>query len=229
VAHASPSISARVLVQAAQRALRSAAVPADAEPMQRYMKTDMPFYGVRSPARARILRTLPKAATADEYVAGVEALWRLPHREEKYLAIDYAGRHRAFLLPAHLPLYERLIREGAWWDLVDATVGVCLSPAYLRHRSAVQPIMRAWIDDDDRWIRRAALLAQLKHKDALDEAELFDFCRRRAHEKEFFIRKAIGWALREHAKRRPEAVRRFLAEEGERLSGLSRREAAKHL
>jgi len=96
-------------------------------------------------------------------------------------------------------------------------------------RLEIAPAMRRWIDDPDMWIRRTAILSQIRHKANTDERMLFDFCRRRANEKEFFIRKAIGWALREYAKVEPTAVRGFLASHGQKLSGLSVREAAKHL
>jgi 3-methyladenine DNA glycosylase AlkD len=89
--------------------------------------------------------------------------------------------------------------------------------------------MNAWIDDPNMWIRRVAILSQLRHKAETDEAQLFRYCLGRAHEKEFFIRKAIGWSLRDYAHAAPERVRAFLAAHEGALSGLSRREAAKHL
>ena len=93
----------------------------------------------------------------------------------------------------------------------------------------MQSVLNRWIDGEDMWLRRSAILCQNRHKERTDQEMLFDFCLRRAHEKEFFIRKAIGWALREYARTRPEEVRAFLLEHGDKLSGLSRREAAKHL
>lgn len=200
--------------------------------MAAYMKTAMPFYGVKKPEREPILRRLVDEfppPDAGGYRARVTRLWELPHREEKYLAIGYARRFRAYVTPVHLDLYRRMIVEGAWWDLVDEIAAHLVGPVLLHHRSEVRPVMEKWIDSDDMWLRRAALLGQLRHKDATDASMLFDFCRRRAHEKEFFIRKAIGWALREYSRTDPAAVAGFVAEEGDRLSGLSRREAARHL
>jgi 3-methyladenine DNA glycosylase AlkD len=212
--------------------LKKVAVAENIEPMQAYLKTDMPFFGVKRPDLRKVRSAAWKKfkpADRDEYEAAVRALWALPRREEKYVALEFAGRATKLIGAASMPLYEQLIREGAWWDLVDQVATQCVSVAYLKERDAIRPTIQRWIDDDDIWIRRAALLAQLKHKDETDEDELFDFCRRRAHEKEFWIRKAIGWVLRQHARTNPDAVRAFLDEMGDRLSGLSRREAAKHL
>ena len=93
----------------------------------------------------------------------------------------------------------------------------------------MHPKLDRWIDDRNLWIRRTAILSQLKHKGGTDRDQLFGYCLRRAGEKEFFIRKAIGWALREYAKTEPDAVRAFALEHREQLSGLSFREATKHL
>ena len=99
----------------------------------------------------------------------------------------------------------------------------------MSHHSEMAAVLEEWIDHTDVWLRRAALICQVRHKERTDAAMLFDFCRRRAHEKEFFIRKAIGWALRDYSQTDPDRVRDFLESEGDRLSGLSRREASKHL
>ena len=111
-------------------------------------------------------------------------------------------------------------------SLIAIGVGI---PAFVLDRKEVRPILDDWIEHRDLWLRRTAIIAQIKHKEQTDEPRLFDYCRRRAFEKEFFIRKAIGWALREHAKTRPRAVARFLKSHRDELSGLSYREAAKHL
>lgn len=204
--------------------------PDDAGPMQAYLKTDMPFFGVKRPARKPIARETKKRfapANAAEYEAGVSALWRLPHREEKYAAIDYARQHRAFITFDALPLFERMVREGQWWDLVDDIASNLVGRVALDAPESMRPVLEAWIDDDDLWIRRTAILAQLKHKDVTDAAMLFDFCARRMHEKVFWMRKAIGWALRDYSRTDAAAVRSFLLEHRSELSGLSFREAKK--
>lgn len=215
-----------------QRELAARADPAKAGPMAAYLKTSMPFYGVPTPERREIARALRRSyrpMSNDEYRRQVLSLWRLPHREEKYLAIGIAENNAEFIGRQNLDLYERLIREGQWWDLVDGVAADLVGAVLGADRGEVAPVMRRWIDDPDLWIRRTALISQLRHKAGTDQEMLFAFCRRRAAEKEFFIRKAIGWALREYAKVNPVAVRRFLVEHGSELSGLSYREAAKHL
>lgn len=212
--------------------LGAVAVPADAASMQAYMKTTMPFFGVKKPLRVPINREVKERFAPNdrvEYEAAVRALWALPHREEKYTALFYARQFKRLITSESLGLYEQLIREGQWWDFVDEVAGGIISQVYLHERSTLRPIMKAWIDDGDMWIRRSALLSHLKHRTDTDEVQLFDFCRRRMHEKEFFIKKAIGWVLREYAKPRPEAVRAFLLAEKDNLSGLSFREAARPL
>jgi len=200
--------------------------------MQAYMKTTMPLYGVSSPARRQVARRLREEcppSSAAEYRAQVEDLWALAHREEKYLAIDVAQVHRRFITFEQLGLYERMIREGGWWDFVDEIAAHLVGRVVLDDRERMRPVLERWIDDPDLWIRRTAILSQLLHKDRTDAAMLFDFCARRAGEKEFFIRKAIGWALRQYARTDPEAVREFVASHTDSLSGLSIREATKHL
>jgi 3-methyladenine DNA glycosylase AlkD len=191
-----------------------------------------PYHGVKTAGIrvvGREVRDRFSIETAEQYVGTVTALWELPHREEKYLAIGIAAGRTAFVTSEHLPLYRRLVTEGSWWDLVDGVAANCVGRVLLRERAATKPVIERWIDDDDLWIRRSALLAHLTHKDATDEAQLFDHCRRRIHEKEFFIRKAIGWALRQYARTAPDAVRAFALAHRDDMSGLSFREATKHL
>jgi 3-methyladenine DNA glycosylase AlkD len=228
--YARPVISE--VVALAQAELARLADPVRAPAMQAYMKTSMPFYGVTSPARrlvARRLRDEFPPTTPAEYRAQVEHLWALAHREEKYLAIDVAQVHRRFITFEQLDLYERIIREGAWWDFVDEIAAHLVGRVVLDDRERMRPVLERWIDDPDLWIRRTAILSQLLHKDRTDAPMLFDFCDRRAGEKEFFTRKAIGWALRQYARTDPDAVREFVASHTDSLSGLSIREATKHL
>jgi 3-methyladenine DNA glycosylase AlkD len=200
--------------------------------MQAYMKTEMPFYGVQKPQRAPILRKVladHPPGSREEYEELVLALWALPHREEKYLALGVATGHRVHIVPESLALYRRLIVEGAWWDLVDEVATHLIRQLVLDHPSATWPEIDRWIDDETMWLRRAAIICQVGAKDRTDAPRLFEFCRRRSHEREFFIRKAIGWALREYAKTSPEAVAAFVTRHEEELSPLSRREALKHI
>ncbi len=220
------------LVAFVRREFAAAAVPSDAVPMAAYMKTDQPFFGVKKPARVPVYRAMKRdfaPPDREAYEAAVVALWREPEREMRYAAIEFATQHRGFVVPASMRLYEALIRDGAWWDLVDPIASHLVGGVWARWREETGPRMDRWIDDDDLWIRRTAIIGQLRHKADTDADRLFAYCLRRAHEREFFIRKAIGWALRQYAKTDPEVVTAFLVAHRDRLSGLSFREASKHL
>lgn len=221
-----------LLADRATTALTALGDPAAATSMAAYMKTDMPFHGVKKAGRTTVLRDLVAdfpLATHGQYVATVDALWDQPGREEKYLAIAWARHWSRWIVPASLPLYERLVVDGAWWDFVDDVAPNLVGRVLLEHRAELRPVLDEWVDDENLWRRRAAIIAQLKHKEDTDEEMLFAFCLRRAHEDEFFVRKAIGWALRQYARVDPEAVRTFVLDHRETWSGLTFREATKHL
>jgi 3-methyladenine DNA glycosylase AlkD len=213
-------------------ALTAQANPEKAAGMQAYMKTDMPFYGVQKPARVPIARQLVKEfapTNHDEYTALVLGLWDLPHREEKYLALDVAEHFLSFVDGTSLPLYRRLIVEGAWWDFVDEVATHLVGHLVVHGPRENWPEVDTWIDQPDMWLRRSVIICQVGAKERTDPARLFAFCEARIEEKEFFIRKAIGWSLREYAKTDPEAVAKFAMNNRDRLSGLSFREATKHI
>ena len=212
--------------------LAAASDPQKAGPMAAYMKTDMPFYGVqkagRTPVLREVVRSYPPADLA-AYVDAVSALWALPHREEKYIALGYARAFDEFVCGSTLPLYRQMIVEGAWRDFVDETATKLVGRVLAKERIEVTPTVRSWARDDDLWIRRTSVICQLGHKAETDAALLGGACAANIGDAEFFIRKAIGWALREYAKTAPETVRGFVDHDGAALSGLSLREATKHL
>ena len=200
--------------------------------MAAYMKTDMPFYGIQKPERLPIYRQMVKqfpATSRKAYEANVQALWALPHREEKYAALEYAFNFPDFTDTKSIPLYESLIRDGAWWDFVDPLAINLVGHAFLKDRATITKIMKKWTDDQDMWIRRSSIICQNHHKKQTDENLLLETCLKLAHEKEFFIRKAIGWALREYSYTAPNAVARFSELNRDKLSNLSYREATKRL
>jgi 3-methyladenine DNA glycosylase AlkD len=212
--------------------LAALANPQNAAAMAAYLKTDMAFFGVKRPDCSRIFKEAMRrypVATRVDYERGVRELWSQPHREEKYIAVFLARAVPRYISPPSLPLYRRLIVEGAWWDFVDEIASHLVGTVLLEHRERVAPVMEQWIDHRDMWLRRSALLAHLGHKEQTDEATLFDPCLRRAAEKEFFIRKAIGWVLRQYARTAPEAVTDFVLANRDVWSGLTFREATKHL
>jgi len=183
------------MIDAFQTFCRAHQDASKAAEMAAYLKTDMPFYGVPCSAWKDHVKTWKKTwplPTFDDYRDRILALWALPHREEKALACWIAITFKQHITADALPLYQQLITEGAWWDIVDELAMHAVGAAFLRDRPAIQPTLEAWIDHDDLWLRRTALLAQLHHKAKTDPDLLFEFCRNRMHEKEFFIRKAIG-------------------------------------
>ena len=215
-----------------QSALTEQANPEKAAGMQAYMKTEMPFYGVQKPGRVPILKEVVKnfvPSTRADYERLVLALWRLPHREEKYIAQGVAVKHRRFMVPASLPLYRRFVVEGAWWDFVDEASTHMIRELVLDYPAKVWQKIDPWISHDNMWLRRSSIICQVGAKERTDADRLFSFCGQRAFEKEFFIRKAIGWALREYAKTDGNAVAEFVTEHRDDLSGLTYREATKHI
>jgi 3-methyladenine DNA glycosylase AlkD len=231
-ANTNKPLKTKSMVAHVQGRLKLLANPAKAIEMAAYMKTNMPFYGVQRPDREPIMKELKinfAPSNQAEYEAAVLALWCLKHREEKYLAINYAGLFGQYVNPESLPLYERLIREGQWWDFVDPISSDLIGRALLNFPDQVRPVVNNFSNDDDFWMRRASLLAHLGHKKQTSHKHLFAYCKKMAHEKEFFIRKGMGWALREYSKSEPERVVRFLREHKSKLSPLSLREGAKHL
>lgn len=218
--------------------------PTKAEAMKKYLKTEMPMYGVQKPDRCRIEkrmyrdiiendktpRTTSNDVSIELYQACIRSLWSIPHREGKYLAIDLAVHYKKCITIESLDLYSSMLREEyMWWDLCDPISITLVGKVTSANGAQMKSILYDWIDDDNMWIRRAAILAQLKLKDKVDEEMLFEFCRKRMHETEFFIRKAIGWALREYGKTNPTAVVSFLEEEKSNLSDLSYREGSRLL
>ena len=226
------NITVAQAVEQIAEGLAAAGDPDDAEQMASYMKTDMPFYGVKAKPRDEIMRDVAgelEITSREEYEELVRTFWGSPHREEKYIAIRLAGRYTDFIDVDSMPLYEQIIREGAWWDFVDEVASHLVGRALEASPDQVWPVLDRWITDDDMWIRRAAMLAQIRRGEDADVDRLFRYALALADEDEFFIRKAIGWALREHAKTDPEAIVAFLDQHRDDFAGLTIREASKHL
>jgi 3-methyladenine DNA glycosylase AlkD len=223
------------LVAAVRAALRAVADPGRAPAMQAYMKSSMPYLGVTSPVARATLTPLFRAhpiADRDDWEATVRALWdEATHREERYAAIALTGQrdYRAYQDPDALPLYRHLITTGAWWDYVDEVASRRVGPILAAHPAAARPVVLAWATDDDLWLRRTAIICQLRFTAATDLDLLTTAIEANLDGRDFFIRKAIGWALRQYARTDPGWVRGYVATHADRLSPLSRREATKHL
>ena len=196
------------------------------------MKSPMPYLGVSVPAvrrRVRIeVKARPPASTA-ALADTAATLWReAAHREERYAAtaLTAVPAARRLQTAALVPLYHEMITTGAWWDHVDE-VSHRIGALLVAYPDELRPTIRAWSHEPDRWLRRASVICQLGLRDATDTELLGETILANAHDGDFFLRKAIGWALREYAKTDVDWVRAFVA--GHELSPLSRREALKHV
>jgi len=215
--------------------LRAAADPRRAPEMQRYLKTSMPILGVTTPERNAVYRRV-----FPHVDLGSAAAWRglclgvfrgAVFREEWWAAAALAGEKRA--APhrdlAALPMYEEMIVTSAWWDVVDDIATHRLSELVRRFPAAAKRTMRAWSRGGDLWKRRSAILCQIPMKAETDLGLLYAVIEPSLSSKEFFLRKAIGWALRQYAWTDPDEVVRYVEAHRMQLSGLSVREALKNV
>jgi 3-methyladenine DNA glycosylase AlkD len=232
--------ASRPLTRAILSALRAVADPSKAPAMQRYMKSEMPFLGVS----AQPLRATARDAFAAHELASYEAwhdtvlaLWReATYREERYAALELAGwkPYREYRRRREvLRLYEELVVTGAWWDYVDGIASHRVGELLATHHRWTAYRMRQWSRSPDMWKRRTSILCQLRQKERTDLELLYDCFEPSlddaAFAGEFFIRKAIGWALRTYAWTDPDEVVRYVRANADRLSGLTKREALKNV
>jgi 3-methyladenine DNA glycosylase AlkD len=226
---------AHPLARAVRAALAAAADPVRAPQTQAYMKSEMPYYGVSAPVQRRIWRDVFAAhplGSADELRAVALELWRnAQFREERYAAIGLTDlrRYASWQDMSAVPMYEEMIVTGAWWDYVDAIATHQLGDVLRRAPRRMKPLMLRWSKaGDSMWKRRAAILCQIRFEADTDLDLLYDCIEPNLSHKDFFIRKAIGWALRQHAWTDPREVKRYVAANRARLSPLSAREALKN-
>ncbi|WP_081761964.1 DNA alkylation repair protein [Saccharomonospora piscinae] len=222
------------LVHAARDGLARLADPQRAPRMREYMKSELPFRGVPTPQRRQLARRvvadhpLPDRAS---WRRAVLTLWdHAAYREERSLAIDITGHraHARWQTAESLPLYEHLVVTGAWWDFVDEIAINRLGPILRGDPGTVAPVVRRWAHGHDLWRRRAAVLSQNASGPRTDTALLAECLDATAGDPDFFLRKAVGWALRQYSRSNPEWVRNYVSEHPE-LAPLSRREALRHL
>ncbi len=214
-------------------ALETVADPTRAAPMQAYMRDQFVFLGVAAPQRrlaARDLLAGLKGIDADTLLDHTQRLWQQPQREYQHVALDMLALHRRQLGVEHLPALLCLARQRAWWDSVDGMAGIVgdVLQAELRRGGDGHAHMVTALQHEDFWLRRIAMLHQLGWRADTDAAWLFGAALALAPEDEFFIRKAIGWALRDYARHAPAEVLAFATEHRQQLSALTRREALKH-
>jgi 3-methyladenine DNA glycosylase AlkD len=222
------------LVTAVRAGLAELADPAKAPQMQSYMHSTMPYRGVAAPERkkltGRLFAAFPLADRA-AFTQAARVLWRTAEfREERYAVVDLTGYrgYARWQRPDLLPLYEELITSGAWWDYVDEVAIRRVGPILHAAPDEVTPLMRTWATDPDLWKRRTAIICQIGRKDDIDLDLLTFAIEANIGEPDFFLRKGIGWALRQHARIGPDWVAAFVADHPG-LSPLSKREALKHI
>lgn len=199
--------------------------------MAAYMKDHFPFLGVQATPRRAVQRAatkLAKRAEPDELLHAAGQCWNADPREMQYAGADLLRAGAGNLRPEHLDEVRRFVETKSWWDTVDSLAAHTIGTMVHRHRE-LSPVMDTWVDDENMWVARTAILHQLAWKHDAEPDRLFDYAKRRASDTEFFIRKALGWSLRSLAHVAPDQVRRFVDDHRDRLSGLTVREATKHL
>jgi 3-methyladenine DNA glycosylase AlkD len=201
-----------------------------AEKQTQYLRGQFPFFGITKPVQKQLNRSLLKTYKISEEKELHFLLlhfWKKKEREFHYFAIDLAKKYPKLWTLELFAVFEEMIRTHAWWDSVDDIASNLIGPLLKKFPQLV-PHMDHWINDSFLWIRRTALIYQLKYKEKTDASQLFKYCAHLAHEKDFFIRKAIGWALREYHKTSPDKVLSFVEKNKTLLSPLSIKEALKH-
>ncbi|MES2040750.1 MAG: DNA alkylation repair protein [Pseudomonadota bacterium] len=224
----------REIISKCQLSLLPLADPSRAQAMRAYMKNRFEFMGIPAPDRRKacvdIIRQL-KTADANELLQIATGLWACEEREYQYLAVDMLAKHYRRLRLEDMPALLALVQQKSWWDTVDGLAGIVgdLLRQNLTGNRGIQNGMDKALEHPDFWVRRIALLHQLGWCEQTDVNRLFNYALALADEKEFFIRKAIGWALRDYAWHDPAAIQSFLQENQGRFSRLTQREAAKNL
>jgi 3-methyladenine DNA glycosylase AlkD len=197
--------------------------------MAAYMKNHFPFLGIASPARRAAVKHIPKPELAAVH-AIARALWKRKEREYQYTAVDLLDALAKKLdTSTTLNLIEELALKKSWWDCVDGLAGV--GSTVLRHNVDARDIVWAWSGHESFWVNRLAILHQNGWGETTDKKVLFKLClaHTNANNDEFFVRKAIGWALRDYAWKNPKAVQTFVEANRSKLSALSVREALKNI
>ena len=213
-----------------QNHLQPHANPADAAPMSRYMRDQFPFLGIKTPARVAVLKTfiaangLPPMADLETIL---KELWALPEREYQYSALTLLDKLTKKLPADAVTWLEYLITHKSWWDTVDLLAGHAVAVHFQRYPDVRDATVAVWRANDNFWLRRTTLLFQLHYKAKTDVDLLFSLIRENLDANEFFIQKAIGWALREYSKTDAQAVVNFV--QATPLPSLSAREALKWL
>jgi 3-methyladenine DNA glycosylase AlkD len=223
------------LLKVLRTRLRAVADPKRAVAQRAYMKSVMPYHGVSASLVDKVCREVFRDlhfASAKEWQTEVLGIWRgARFREERYCAIRLSAHRsgRAFQTPAALKMYEEMIVTGAWWDFVDELAAHHVGTILRNYPKSTRAKMLSWSQCGNLWKRRTSIICQLTFKEETDLNLLYSCIEPSIDSKEFFLRKAIGWALRQYAWTDPREIRRYVKLHQDRLSGLSRREALKNI
>jgi 3-methyladenine DNA glycosylase AlkD len=224
-----------MLLPTLRKALKQAGDPLRASAMQSYMKSTMPYYGVPTPVMRKLCAVVfadVQFATAEEWQAQILEIWRNARfREERYAAIGLSGQKQfqSFRTPSAVKMYEEMIVTGAWWDYVDGIASNRIGPILKHYPAPMRRKMLAWSKSPDMWKRRTSIICQLGFKADTDLELLYACIEPSLGSREFFLNKAVGWALRQYAWTDPVEIRDYVQRNRARLSALSCREALKNI
>ena len=213
-----------------QKLLRQNANPAKAAPMKAYMRNQFEYLGITSPEASELSKSyiakngLPELSDLEEILRD---LWALPEREFQYTAVGMLGKMVKDLPPDFIGVMDYLLVTKSWWDTVDSIAGGPVGIHFKRYPRVKEKYIAHWRKSENFWLRRTTLLFQLGYKKDTDFPLLCDLIRDNLGSKEFFINKAIGWALRQYSRIDAQGVRDFVAQTP--LHPLSKREALKWL
>ena len=208
--------------------LKAVAIPNNAVAMKAYMKNKFEFLGVKTPARRKLAKAFFKQQS-DLVIDWnfINEAWNYPYRELQYTALDYLEIRKKLLTPSDLPNLKKLAQTKSWWDTIDFLDR--LVGSIIARFPETKEIILAWSCDEDIWLRRLAIDHQLLRKEETDTELLEKILVNNLGQTEFFINKAIGWALRDYSKTNPDWVARFIEKNKERMAELSIKEASKYL
>ncbi|MFV8333432.1 DNA alkylation repair protein [Flavobacterium sp. GSP14] len=218
-------------ILALENAFQANGNPENAFAMAKYMKNNFPFFGIKTEERRRIFKEIWKenkvAVSANARRIALD-LYSKSEREFQYCAIEILIKElKGNYIKEDIQLIEKLISDNSWWDSVDTIAKYILGEYLLEFPSETKKVITQFSDSQNMWLNRSAILFQLSYKQKTNADFLFSECLKQAHSKEFFIQKAIGWALREYAKSNPEAVTAFV--KNNTLKPLSTKEALKNI
>jgi len=204
--------------------------PADAVFMKKYMREQFDYFGIKSQLRDELYKAflkeygLPEIENLNEYIP---YLWKKPERDFQYVGMFIVDKLVKKTDEELIDLLEFMITNKSWWDTVDYIAARPVGSYFVKYTAQIKPVTEKWMASSNMWLQRSALLFQLKYKNNTDDKLLYDYIERLSEHKDFFIRKAIGWTLREYSKTNPKSVEKFI--KSHNLSPLSVKEGMKRI